>query len=482
LNFLIRMRKAFSKNNSVNFVVKNLRYLRIENIDDICLDVLRRYSVGMAEVIICVDKHGIARYFVNEPLVDEVLLNAYNKIMSYLYTSYFSLESFEEIRKAVEIVASEIGLGMVLRKYYDTLMYYVYRDSKGYGILDVVLNDGGVEDVELSDWRKPVTVVHRDFLSYEALVTNIHFQSEEEAKNYIDKLAIKCGKSVSYAKPELHGTLPEGYRVAATLGNPISSSPTFNVRKLPNVPIDVVKLVKQGVINYEIAALMWLVNDAKLFYVVVGGSGSGKTTLLNAFLQLSNPNWKIVVVQDVPEIKLPLRTRFIQFYGEDSDELLQRCFTALRYRPDILVVGEVRGREIIALVRAVASGSGSATTFHASAPEEYELAVRGLLPRDLYVMLSLNTALMVLVSRIRRGYSIERRVWKIFERVDDGWREIYDMSRGGSILSSYIIKRLAKRLDRDDVEAEYEYRVKVLENSGEGYESIERILKRYYGL
>jgi flagellar protein FlaI len=225
--------------------------------------------------------------------------------------------------------------------------------------------------------------------------------------------------------------------------------------------------------------LAWLVNDAKLFYTVVGGSGSGKTTLLNALLQLSNPGWKIVVVQDVLEIKLPLRPRFIQFFGETSEDVLQRCFTALRYRPDILAIGEVRGREIAALVRAVASGSGSATTFHASTPEEYEMAIRNLLPRDLYTMLSLNTSLLIFVARMRSGKNLERKVWRVYERVADEWREIYS-TETDSVYNSYTVKRLGKRLLLDDIEAELEYRAKILESSETGYEAVENLMKKFY--
>ncbi|MEM1678808.1 MAG: type II/IV secretion system ATPase subunit, partial [Ignisphaera sp.] len=349
------------------------------------------------------------------------------------------------------------------------------------GILDPIIKDPGIEDIELSDWRKPITVVHKDFLSYEALLTNIQFSSEEEIRSYLERLAIRSGKAVSLVKPELHAALPEGYRIAATLGEPISHSPTFNIRKLPSIPIDIIKLIKSGVVEPQIAALLWLINDAKMFYSIIGGSGSGKTTLLNAVLQLSNPNWKIIVVQDIPEIKLPMRSRFLQFYGETSEDMLQRCFTALRYRPDILAVGEVRGREITALVRAVASGSGSVTTFHASTSEEYEMALRNLLPQDLYYMLSLNTALVILISRLRIGHKIERRVWKVYERIDNGWREIYDPDTN-LIMNSYTMKRLARRLLKDDIEAELDYRTKILEVTNEGYESVEKMLRKFYGV
>jgi flagellar protein FlaI len=461
---------------------KELKVLTVSNIEDLCLEVLRKYSIGSAQVIICIDKQGVARYLINEPPVNDEIRHLYNILMEALYTSYISFDLLDDIGKILEVIAKELNVYESFRRYYDTIMYYIYRDVKGYGVLDVVIKDKDVEDIELSYWEKPVTVVHKDFLSYEALVTNIQFQSMDEARALIERIAIKSGKSISIKKPELHALLPEGFRVAATLGEPISAGPTLDIRKLNEIPIDAITLIKQGVVDAKVAALVWLVNDAKLFYVIVGGSGSGKTTILNAFLQLSNPNWKIIVVQDVPEIKLPLRPRFIQFFGEDSEEMLQRCFTALRYRPDMLVVGEVRGKEITALVRAVASGSGSATTFHASTPEEYEMAVRGLLSQDLYTMLSLNTALLIFVSRIRRGYRVERKVLKVYERVGNEWREIFSVDKGDEIIKSYTLKRLSKRLLREDIEAEYEYRLKVIESMSPGYESVERILKRFYGL
>jgi flagellar protein FlaI len=462
-------------------IKKEVRRIYMSNINDLCLEILRSYNVNEVNISICIDKYGIARYVINEPYLDEDGSKLYSIIMDYLYTSYFIINDIEDLEKAINDIALNFGFEEKLHKYYNNLLYYIIRDSFGYGILDPVIRDQDIEDIELSDWRKPVTVIHKDFLSYEALVTNIYFTGEEEIRSYIERIAIKGGRAVSLAKPELHAALPEGYRIAATLGEPISHSPTFNIRKLPSVPIDIVKLIKNGIIEPQIAALLWLVNDAKMFYSIIGGSGSGKTTLLNAVLQLSNPNWKIIVVQDIPEVKLPMRPRFIQFYGETSEDMLQRCFTALRYRPDILVIGEVRGREITALVRAVASGSGSSTTFHASTTEEYEMALRNLLPQDLYYMLSLNTALVILISRLRIGHKIERKVWKIYERINDGWKEIYNPEHN-TIMNSFTIRRLAKRLLKDDIEAELEYRTKILESINEGYESVEKTLRKFYGL
>ncbi|MEM4789119.1 MAG: type II/IV secretion system ATPase subunit [Ignisphaera sp.] len=458
--------------------ITKLRRLSAD-VENICSFELERYRIGETEVIICIDKQGTPRYLIQEPVVDDSCKLIYSKIMDSLYTSLLDLSSEEDLEKAVNIVVVDLGIEEEFNSCRNALMYYVKRDSFGFGLLDVVLRDYNVEDIELCDWRKPVTVVHRVYLAFEALTTNIVFESDEDARNYVERLSLRGGRSISLAKPEIHAVLSENLRLAATLGSTVSRGPTFNIRRLPEIPIDVATLIKRKVIPAHVAALTWLINDAKLFYAIVGGSGSGKTTLLNALLQLSNPSWKIVVVQDVMEIKLPSRPRFVQFFGESSEDILQRCFTALRYRPDILVVGEVRGKEITALVRAVASGSGSSTTFHASTPEEYEMAIRNLLPRDLYTMLSLNTALLIFIARVRFGKNLERKVWRVYERVADEWREIYGVEID-NVYKSYTVKRLSRRLLLDDLEAELEHRAKLLESAEQGYESVENLMKKFY--
>ena len=465
------------KKRKVMMAVQEPKVLKADP-DEVCKVVLTRYVVNQSLVVICIDKHDNGRYLIIEPELPQTAKELYESIMDYIYTRFELIRGVEDLRLAINTSVKELKIRRDLwERHKDSVWYYVRRNF-GYGVLETLIQDPDIEDIELNDWRKEITVVHRRFPQFEALITNIKLSSEDEAKALIEKLALKAGKGISLARPVLHAALPEGYRLAATLGPPASTSPSFDIRKFPEKPFDIVTLIKSGMLSEEVAALAWLLNDSKMFYVISGGSGTGKTTLLNAFLQLTNPNWKIIVVQDIPELQLPGRVRFIQFFGEDSEQQFERCVAALRYRPDMLVVGEVRGREITALVRAIASGSGSATTFHSSSPQEYEMAVRNLLPRDLYVMLSINTAVLFQVARVREGGKVIRKVISIYEKFNGEWRPIYSY---GSLRLDNILRRVSSRLLIDDPYEEFENRVRILKSASEGYENVERLMRRFYG-
>lgn len=257
--------------------------------------------------------------------------------------------------------------------------YYIERDFLGYGILDPVFRDRYIEDISCNGPGKPIYVWHR---KYESLPTNVVFKTEEELDAYVLKLAHMAGKHISVAYPVLDAILPGGHRVAATYSKEVSTSgSSFTIRKFSESPITIADMISFGTISSELASYFWLAMDYKMTALILGVTGAGKTSTLNALATLLRPTYKVVTIEDTPELRLPLenwvqlvsRPSYLGGAGEVS--LYQLVRVSLRYRPDVIIVGEVRGDEAYVLFQSIATGHSGITTLHA---ESIDAAVKRL--------------------------------------------------------------------------------------------------------
>lgn len=257
--------------------------------------------------------------------------------------------------------------------------YYIERDFLGYGILDPVFRDRYIEDISCNGPGKPIYVWHR---KYESLPTNVVFKTEEELDAYVLKLAHMAGKHISVAYPVLDAILPGGHRVAATYSKEVSTSgSSFTIRKFSESPITIADMISFGTISSELASYFWLAMDYKMTALILGVTGAGKTSTLNALATLLRPTYKVVTIEDTPELRLPLenwvqlvsRPSYLGGAGEVS--LYQLVRVSLRYRPDVIIVGEVRGDEAYVLFQSIATGHSGMTTLHA---ESIDAAVKRL--------------------------------------------------------------------------------------------------------
>ncbi len=258
--------------------------------------------------------------------------------------------------------------------------YYIERDIIGYGILDPIFRDRHIEDISCNGPGKPIYVWHR---KYESLPTNVEFPTVEELDEYVVKLAHMAGKHISVAYPVLDAILPGGHRLAATFRKEVSTSgSTFTIRKFSESPITIVDMITYGTISPELAAYFWLAMDYKMTTLILGVTGAGKTSTLNALATLLRPTYKIVTIEDTPELRLP-HENWVQLVSRPSYigsgvgevSLFHLVKLSLRYRPDVIVVGEVRGEEAYVLFQAMATGHSGMTTLHA---ESIDAAVKRL--------------------------------------------------------------------------------------------------------
>jgi len=308
------------------------------------------------------------------------------------------------------------------------ILYYLERDIMGYGPIDPIMRDPNIEDISCNGVNKPIYVWHR---KYESLPSNVMFTDAEELNEFIVKLAHKAGKHISTAYPVLDAMLPENHRVAATFMEEISrSGSTFTIRKFREDPITIIDMINFGTISAEAAAYLWLAMEFKLPALVIGVTGAGKTTMLNALACMFKPTIKIVTIEDTPELRLPLEN-WVQLtsrpsYGFGPERigeisLFDLVKVSLRYRPDVIMVGEVRGEEAYVLFQAMATGHGGMTSLHA---ENVDAAVKRLtsepmnIPPSYIPLVKIGIVIRRLTIRKAGRERVARRVTEVTEILD----------------------------------------------------------------
>ncbi len=382
------------------------------------------------------------------------------------------------------------------------ILYYVIRDSIGYGKIDPLMRDPLIEDISCNGYGIPVFIFHRNPIIGE-IKTNIIFSSEEELDDFVMKLSIRSGRVVSAANPLLDGTLPDGSRLQITYGKDISrKGSSFTIRKFTEDPFTITDLLAYGTVDEYLAAYLWLLVEEGRSFLVSGGTATGKTSFLNAISMFIKPEKKIVSIEDTAELRLP-HPNWLQEvarpgygpnrYGEVT--MFDLLKAALRQRPDYIIVGEVRGEEAYILFQAMATGHAGLGTIHA---ESMEALIDRLLSPPISLPPSLLEVLdaVVFLKRMKYQGKYVRRVDKIYEIVGFN-RKKNDVERIESFVwepsndsfkpkSSVILNKIMKlrNWSKEDLELNLKLKMKVIdylfENKIRDYRKIGEIVKLYY--
>jgi flagellar protein FlaI len=300
------------------------------------------------------------------------------------------------------------------------ITYYAIRDFIYLGKVEPLMRDHMVEEISCDGTNIPLYIWHREF---ESIPTNILFEKDKELNNFARKMAYMCGKHASIANPIIDASLPDGSRINLTLGHEITKrGSTFTIRRFRSDPITIVDLIKFQTMSTDIGAYLWYVAEKNSTMLVAGGTASGKTTALNAFASFIRPGMKIVSIEDTQELNLPhenwipavSRQNFTDGQiGEINQYDLLRA--ALRQRPDVIIVGETRGREAYTLFQAMATGHGGFSSIHADSVEA-TLTRLGSSPMDIPKPLIANTLdLITLQLKLRVKEKSVRRIIQISE-------------------------------------------------------------------
>ncbi|HEU5038394.1 MAG TPA: TadA family conjugal transfer-associated ATPase [Nocardioides sp.] len=215
--------------------------------------------------------------------------------------------------------------------------------------------------------------------------TSVRFPDEGAVRRLAQRLAALGGRRLDDATPYADLRLPDGTRFHAVL-SPLARPGTLVSLRVPRRrTFTVEELVEAGTLTPDTAQLVLAIVDARLAFLVSGGTGSGKTTLLAALLSRVSPKERVVVVEDASELRpdhphvVALEGRPPNIEGAGAVEVRTLVRQALRMRPDRLVVGEVRGGEVVDLLAALNTGhEGGCGTLHANSAVDVPARVEAL--------------------------------------------------------------------------------------------------------
>lgn len=296
----------------------------------------------------------------------------------------------------------------------------IKSDLTGLGLLEPLLNDKNITDI-LVNGANQVCLDRGNGIE----ATEYKFENDAQVRQLAQRLALSVGRRLDQSSPFVDARLASGIRLHACLF-PISKPGTSISLRIPRAKtFSLHELVELGSIDEKIRNFLEQIISQRHSFVISGGTGSGKTTLLNTLLSECQENERILIVEDSSELKpnhkfkISLEARPANLEGKGAINMRDLIRQALRMRPDRLIVGEVRGAEVIDWLAALNTGhEGGGGTLHANSPQDVpvrfeSLALAAGLNREgLHAQLNSGIQYVIHISRNFKGKRIISSIGK----------------------------------------------------------------------
>jgi pilus assembly protein CpaF len=252
------------------------------------------------------------------------------------------------------------------------LVAEVLDELLGLGPLEPLLKDHTVNDIIVTTFNQ---VCVERFGKIE--MTPVRFSNDGHLVRIINKMVVAVGRRIDESMPIVDARLQDGSRVNAVIPPIAVDGPLLSIRKFAKIPFDLPRLVSVGTITPEMEVVLQAMVRGKLNILISGGTGSGKTTMLNAMSAAIDHDETIVTIEDAAELQLQqpivrrMETRPPNTEGKGAVDQRQLVITALRMRPNRIIVGEVRSGEAFDMLQAMNTGhEGSMSTIHANSTRD----------------------------------------------------------------------------------------------------------------
>jgi len=277
----------------------------------------------------------------------------------------------QQIRQVVEdlLADEETPLSRWER---NQIILEIQHETFGLGPIEPLIRDPSVSDI-LVNGPQDVFVERHGKLEE----TNVIFRDDAHLLQIIERIVSQVGRRVDESSPMVDARLPDGSRVNAIIPPLALDGPMLSIRRFAVEPYRMEDLLAFGTLTPALAEILSAAVRARLNILISGGTGGGKTTLLNVLSNAIPISERIITIEDSAELQLQqrhvvrLETRRPNIEGKGTVTQRDLVYNALRMRPDRIIVGEVRGAEVLDMLQAMNTGhDGSLCTVHANSARD----------------------------------------------------------------------------------------------------------------
>ena len=249
----------------------------------------------------------------------------------------------------------------------------IFNSIRRLDVLQELLEDSSITEIMVNGPEH--IFIERDG---KLLDSGKRFQSQEKLEDVIQQIVSKVNRVVNESTPIVDVRLLDGSRVNVVLPPVALDGPVLTIRRFPDKAFSMDRLLEIGSITQEAVDFLKICVEARYNIFISGGTGSGKTTFLNALSNFIPPDERIITIEDAAELQIRnipnlvrLEVRNANLEGKNEITIRDLVKSALRQRPDRIIIGEVRDAAVIELLNAMNTGhDGSISTGHANSPRD----------------------------------------------------------------------------------------------------------------
>ena len=312
--------------------------------------------------------------------------------------------SDEEILERIDLLVSETARENRLTvKQREEIRRELFYSVRKLDILQELLDDDRVTEIMVNGYQNIFVEREGKKSRWEK-----SFVSKEKLEDVVQQIAGKCNRVINENSPIVDARLENGSRVNAVIYPVALDGPILTIRRFPDKPVTMEKLIALGSLTKECADFLNALVRARYSIIIGGGTGSGKTTFLGALSEYIPADERIITIEDSAELRLQgidnlvrLEAKMANINGAGAVTIRDLIKTALRMRPDRIIVGEVRGGEAVDMLQALNTGhEGSFCTAHANSS-------RDMLSRlEMMVLMGVELPLDAIRRQITAGVDI----------------------------------------------------------------------------